>query len=1216
MTASLSLYSSKIIKEHPLGLWPLQDKADYLSLLSSTQRNISSWTISNGQISTTSTLTTPIPSDTVFRVDSAHIGNPSVKTISIKSPTVGNFTSLNEYLSTFTLSTFIYSGTESILAVNIGISYTDPTYGEYRVAKRFPISIAGKWMFLSETFDRPYNLDSEYNVFVEIEFLSNSTTDPVLFLINGLSLGQWTEEFNSTSLGVVPETIVESVYGITEGTKVVKLLASAESTKDGYVLINNNQLKGRNAGMPLVYGSESSMTIYPNNGLPSIIIPGLGFMNKIGKNKNYTFESWIRINPSAYTDTKIFGPIASNDGIYVNGPFLKLKIGDLSTSHYVSEWYRPMLIHISISNDRITLLLNGEQVGQIMVDRSTLSFPEPTANGKEQDWIGFYTNDSIDVFEIGPISLYTYPISNVIAKRRWVFGQAVDNPETLNVAYGGKNIYFDYQFAKYSSNYSYPKIGQWSSGISNNLSSDTDYLKIPTFKSMSIVSPTQTQDEFLKSNKVLQNEDEKFIVLPNNGYGYFENLNILRDGIESLYVTLKSIDPVSKKETLIEIRDKTTGDYLSISLSESGIDYTLKYLGNTQIIAETQQYYPGEKFSVGLHIKRFSDYFGNSVATFLNKKDSLALYIGGTGLSDSFSGKIYSVSFNNQFATNKISDYFAPNGIVWDAELVREMLDDADGGLYSTTFWELVLDGGSVAEFAGVGLINNTNTSYTIRPYENSSTIYLDASMNGSWKSSLPLSYFGKNVINSKGIKYYDLDFIQFNIAYPSPGKSVAVTEQDSSWSYQDLALKFSTPSQKKYSDLDNHLYTGYVDYNDLKHNTRQTYKFDTSNSIVNSYVYFKDISQDVKDDAYYTNVELAPKDGMVYPGSEWINTKYEVVDGMIIYPPKDVDFTKTVMVTEIIVSADEISQKPLAIGSLELCSIALNDETPTPIGTRYGTDVYPFTENGFYYDYKTPNPFSIYKGTTPYLYLTKTSGMKLKGLFNSKNVRGIEIPVNQEKTNNHKMIALQMFTMYDDDFFPYSPTEVFEIVSNTSHLKFYIEATHPDGLRAKMYAINDKTGQLENGIGYYINGKIVKEPVFTIKQWTSLGIGFSNYLDFSTNGGSIRITGPMLINNISHYNSTRLQQVQNISIRPWFLVRESGRIKFDWRYWEGIFKWFEVLVLSSRNFYGIDPSDIYKSYVGTTRITIDDKSILRLLRSRYRAIFNSNRQTNTINAV
>jgi hypothetical protein len=264
MTTSLGLYTSKILKEHPLGLWPLQDKCDYLSIMSDSQKDMSSWSVINGTVSATSTLTTPIPSAQVFKVNTANVGQTNVAIVKLVSDVIGDFTQLNEYLSTFTLSTFLYSSTDNILSASIGLTYVDPTYGDFRVFKRFPLSVAGKWLFLSETFDRPYDLTSEYRLFIEIEFLSNKTTDPIFFLINGLSLGQWSEEFHSTSQGVVPEQIVEKIAGIASGTSAVKLLASAESTKDGYALVDNNQLKARNAGMPLVFGSDSSLTVYAN----------------------------------------------------------------------------------------------------------------------------------------------------------------------------------------------------------------------------------------------------------------------------------------------------------------------------------------------------------------------------------------------------------------------------------------------------------------------------------------------------------------------------------------------------------------------------------------------------------------------------------------------------------------------------------------------------------------------------------------------------------------------------------------------------------------------------------------------------------------------------------------------------------------------------------------------------------------------------------------
>ena len=124
----------------------------------------------------------------------------------------------------------------------------------------------------------------------------------------------------------------------------------------------------------------------------------------------------------------------------------------------------------------------------------------------------------------------------------------------------------------------------------------------------------------------------------------------------------------------------------------------------------------------------------------------------------------------------------------------------------------------------------------------------------------------------------------------------------------------------------------------------------------------------------YYSQTVLPPRNGIVSPGAEWINTKYEVVDDMIIYPPSGVDFNSLAMFVEVSTSIDGVSDKLVAIDTLQLSSISLNNSHGTPIGTKFGTDVYPYSKNGFYYDFKTRNPFSIYKGSTPYLYLNKNS--------------------------------------------------------------------------------------------------------------------------------------------------------------------------------------------------------------------------------------------------
>ena len=107
--------------------------------------------------------------------------------------------------------------------------------------------------------------------------------------------------------------------------------------------------------------------------------------------------------------------------------------------------------------------------------------------------------------------------------------------------------------------------------------------------------------------------------------------------------------------------------------------------------------------------------------------------------------------------------------------------------------------------------------------------------------------------------------------------------------------------------------------------------------------------------------------------------------------------------------------------------------------------------------------------------------------------------------------------------------------------------------------------------------------------------------LDFSYFEGAIRLTGPLLFNNISFYQSTNLQEVQNVSERPWFRVKVLNSTDLDWKFWNtGSFNWNKVLVLSETSYYGVNPSEVYKSYTGTNKIIVDDDKVLRFGNYKY----------------
>jgi hypothetical protein len=84
-------------------------------------------------------------------------------------------------------------------------------------------------------------------------------------------------------------------------------------------------------------------------------------------------------------------------------------------------------------------------------------------------------------------------------------------------------------------------------------------------------------------------------------------------------------------------------------------------------------------------------------------------------------------------------------------------------------------------------------------------------------------------------------------------------------------------------------------------------------------------------------------------------------------------------------------------------------------------------------------------------------------------------------------------------------------------------------------------------------------------------------------------LTGPILFNNIAYYQANSLQEVESRTLRTWFQVLTDGITTNDWQFWSSNFTWDGMLVIGSSEFYGINPSDIYKTYIGTNKIIVDD---------------------------
>jgi hypothetical protein len=1128
MSNPSNLYAEKIYSEHPLVLWALDDKVDYISLISEQQRNITnSWTVNNGTTSIeTEHVKEPFPESmvTLLEVD---VPSENTEEASLVSPDIINLTDLLD-LSTFSIGAYVYSGSNFLQKISIGYEYTDPnTNLIVQNLKTFTATFYERWAFLSETFEVP-NIDAEIRLVIKVAVIEGSSlASENSFYINGITLGQLNEEFNTNSYGVDKITIPNNVstYG---GFEAVEAQAYGIAEDSGYYIIDNNKLTCKNTSMPLVYGA-SGVTKLVSSDMPQLILPGKGFLNKKGQYNDYTVEFWTRINSNTSSPFKIFGPINSTDGIYVENGFLTVVINNEFASYFVSEWSRPMLIDFRIIKNSASLLLNGEEVISLSFNTENLILPDELDElGKNQDWVYFASSENVCEIEIDCVAIYSYQVPTIVAKRRWVYGQGVVSPENINSSYNGTTAFIDYPFANYSVNYNYPDFAKWDQGSFDNLLTTTTSLRTPEYSLPQISIGNKTIQELYNDNNNIQDNesgiliDNKFLSLrPNNtwnsinSYINFSKFNVLSNEVYSLYGVFSTSD-LSSDQILFKIYNELNNDYFLIFKNNNVVEYSLNCNGVNEVLYTTDAINSNALFSVGLDINKISNNFGNNVSSFFGNTNNLKMYVAGDNTGQyPFTGKIYSVGFSTELNSKKNVDNFDDEGFAF-IDKGQELID--------------------------------YTASYTLLPSVSYDKYFLDIGVAGYWEDYLPLSYFAQFVTNKEGEIFYDLDFLQLNVGYPAV--TSFVEGPGSSGLY-----------------------------------------YNTENSQVKSYITFQPVVDGANNPIPFTNQQELNEYKVIDANNneDWLTTRFEIINNTLIYPNKSVDFNSIAIVYSLEFNSRGILTKPLSLNTLQIASQSFNDNSSNPVGTRFGVDLFPYKKNGIYFEYKTKNPFSIYKESTPYLYLTESSGVEVRGEFNALENRGLSLPINKELSNVYSVSAMQVWAKYDKNVFPETPMEIFEINHKESTIKFYLKANSSIGNRGTVYALTEN-GIEYNGLSFYLNGNLVKNPVLSLKEWASIGISFASPLRFDSYLGSINITGPVLFNNISYYQGSSLTQVASTTRRPWIKVLTDGVEVFDWSFWRNNFSWEDVLIVDATEFYGINPSDIYKSYIGTNKIIVDDQ--------------------------
>jgi hypothetical protein len=1180
-----NLYAEKIFSEHPLALWSLDEQVDYISFISEAQRNLANaWMYSDCTITTdTLDLNQPFPSSIKNLIEFDDFVGAS-KEITFIGEDLENFNNLNTDYATLTVGSYFYSASPYIKKVSIGFEYTDANSLEkVELAESFNVTSLSQWNFISHTIEYPQQ-NSNFRPIIKVEFQGGAaTTENYQIYINGTTVGQWSEEYNTKSLGTSTISFPSDI-NLTGITKCVSAKAYGLGTKNGYYLVNDNTLLAKNSGVPIVYGASTVTKLQYNEGTPSLLIPGFGFLNEAGRYNDYTVEMWLKINSDEKVAKKIFGPISSTDGLYVEGAFLTLVIGKSFASHFIGKWYRPMLVQIRLTNNSATLLVNGEQVVSLQISTSDIDLPTEYTNAKSNDWLGFYSYQKINPFEVDCISIYSYNVPEIISKKRWIYGQAVVSPEAINSAYSGISAYIDYPFAEYTANYTYPNFGTWSQGAFDNLSAKSLSLNSPDYSLPDIYLDGLTLDKLYSDCYSVNVSGDKYLTFrPNedwnnkNTYINFNNSGTILDETHAIYMVFSDTEYRLDDQVLIKFYDNA-GNYFKIITQDSDIKYIFNFNGQESTLSSVEEYALDTKLAVGVAIHDLVNYFGNSLTTFFGSQNNLKYYAAGDDAGQNpFLGKIYSLGISTEYNLNTVSDHFNDNGIV---------KHDSSLELFTHT------------------------ASYTILPSIAYDTFFLDIGISGYWQDYIPLTYFAKYINNKNGQQYYDIDFLQFNIDYPAPSTSTT-TETiiypypqntiPSMWNYEDLDNLYDHPVQRQYAQLDNYLFTGWENYEDAAQKSIKTNQLDTTGASVKSYISLQYIVDGAnKTIQTFDNIELVNQSRIIDFSQQtgWSNKVFEVVDNTLIYPPASVDFNDLAIVTHLDFNIRGVLTKPVAIKKLEYASEAFDSESFNIVGTRFGVEMYPYKQSGIYYDYKSKNPFSIYKESTPYLYNTKTSGIEIRGEIDPNINRGIAIPINKNTVSSYRVSAIQTWIRYDFDRFTYDPVQIMEIKHKNDTIKFFAVANSQIGNRARVFAVNSSTGLQVDGLGFYLNGTLVREPIINVKEWAVIGVSFGSAINLDNYLGLINLNGPFTYNNITHYKATSLQEIQSKTYRPWLKVVNDGVDDVIWNYWygdlpsNGNYTWNGVLVLASKDLYAVNPGDVYKTYIGTNKIIIDTSTV------------------------
>lgn len=1182
-----NLYAARVFAEHPAVFWPLDDDVDFISLLNSEQKEIiDDWFLSNLDISENITIpiSQPIESSKVSTI-SIVSASPFFSGYALANP-INSFNDLDQDKKTISLNGFVYDFKGFVESYDVGFVINGETFSTNIISLESLV-----WQNINHTIQIP-STNVDIYPYIKINYKNSSENnfgEDYDIAFNGVTVGQWSEQFNYKKLGVFPESIdnqelldilqEQSILNISE-TKFIKADSyGIAEQKDGYYLIEKNRMLAVNTSFPITFGANNVTNLKkPIFGIgPSLVFPGEGFLNERGRYSDYTAEFWIRIYSNSINPVKIFGPLSSADGLYIERDFITIKIGAQRQSYFIGKWYRPMLIDFRYEIENASLLINGEVVIRMDIDQSRLQLPL-----ENKDYLGFYASDNAYPFDIDAFAIYPYSVQEQVAKRRFVYAQAVDSADNVFSNLKGDSYAVDFPFAKYTSTLNYPDMSDWNSGFFSNANSTSQYLTFPNYSPPQIISDSDIEiEDFLIDNFAIQDNDYPFIKLkPNENYLninsriYFQTMNVLNSPVKSLFGLFRAPENFGiEKETLMFFSNNFNNDIFEVKVSSEG----LEYFYNSTLLSSLE-IQPNSIFLAGFDLDTISAKFRNVLGNFFYNPQNISFSLGGSQNSV-FSGKIYEIGMNNRFFTDKdLKNYF-----------------NEDGFLISD------LDPNVLLSYIG---------NYTFYPQKLSDSLILDIGTSGYWEDSIPLSYFGKLIQTRRKKRIYDLDLLQFNIEVPSP----IIVKKDQ---YSVLDGGFSTSSDYEISFDCGGVEDGEINlsFDGGEPETTEFVEFLTDEELAIAYGSFSQPNHTIK---IFMTLQDFKNVGRIsylnYINSERIgadrvldfdnvssvnNTKYEITDKTIIFPPKKlVDFNDYYITVHIEFQTRGIQKNPLKIKRMSLSSLAYDESQFYSIGSPNGYQMFPFTKIANSYVYKQNNPFFIDKNSSSYMYKTADSGFSVLPYENGYT-RGLTIPINQQLSEEYLLNGIQMWCFYNKDFFIKNIQPLAQL--NTEKRSYDIVLIPEENSARGQIVVYDKnTNNISKDIIFYQNGLQVNSIFIEPVSWNTIVITFKDPVKLNNTVGQFEIYEGWLVNNIAFYKQ-RSDILGNIIVeQSWNELKEIGN-------WSNIldanFDWDDIDTRIDFETNIVDGPSIYNATFGISSVVSKDNSTISIDSSGFNLI-------------